>query len=109
VEGVASVIDSINETLKTISGLNNTVMLWVLIFSMVITTIVCVFVYFMNRRLKASEDSHLKCLEDKAGQDEKILSLSRSHDGMVAANEQINTQLNWQRDVIDRFFNEKFQ
>lgn len=108
-ESIAKIIDASSNFLKTISNLNNTMMFWVVVLSALITMAVCIFVYFMNRRIKASEKSHLKCLEDKAEQDEKILSLSRSHDGMVAANEQINTQLNWQRDVIDRFFNEKFQ
>ena len=108
-EGVASVIDAITRFFQAIGKLDHTVMFWVVIVSTLITMVVCIFVYFMNRRIKASEKSHLKCLEDKAEQDLKISSLSKAHDGILAANEQINTQLLWQRDVIDRFFNEKSQ
>lgn len=104
-EGIAKIILAINETLKTVSGLNNTMMLWVLMVSIIVTSFVCLYMFAISKRLKKSERLHEECLDDKKRQDEKIEALDRSYDGIVAANEQIKDQLTWQQEFIEDTFN----
>jgi len=104
VEGVAKTILAFNETLKTISGLNNTFMLWILIISLTITITFCAYTIYINKRLKKSEESHETCLREKKKQDIKI----QDQDSRVVQLEQTSKHLQqdllWARGKIDEFF-----